>query len=195
MERFKQKRSLGAEVTFSSRSLNGRESPLSILKVFLITGTQKFPFDRLLRMTDALAEPGGILAGADITAQSGTAGQQWKHIRCAPFLKADEMSRRIKEADLIITHGGTGSIIESLMAGRKVIAVPRLSAYGEHVDDHQKEIIAEFVSEGRVLAAENINDLRIAVQNSRDFTPKKWTGSREAMLKAVAEAIEGGGNS
>ena len=28
--------------------------------------------------------------------------------------------------------------------GKKVVAVPRLKKYGEHVDDHQKEIIEEF---------------------------------------------------
>lgn len=44
----------------------------------------------------------------------------------------------------MITHGGTGAIIGAVKKGKKVIAVPRLVKYGEHVDNHQMQIIKQF---------------------------------------------------
>jgi len=48
-------------------------------------------------------------------------------------------------ASLIITHAGTGSLIKGVKKGKKVIAIPRLVKLGEHIDDHQLEILNEFV--------------------------------------------------
>ena len=48
------------------------------------------------------------------------------------------------QADLVITHAGTGAIIGAVKQGKKVIAVPRLAKYGEHVDDHQLQIVEQF---------------------------------------------------
>ena len=45
---------------------------------------------------------------------------------------------------MVITHGGTGVIIGAVKQGKKVIAVPRLASYGEHVDDHQVQLLREF---------------------------------------------------
>ena len=55
-----------------------------------------------------------------------------------------EFNETIEKSDYIITHGGVGSIIDSLKKNKKVIAVPRLGKYNEHVNDHQVEIIESF---------------------------------------------------
>ena len=139
--------------------------------VFVITGTQKFPFNRLIQSVDQLAEPGHILEDADITAQSGAATVRTKHMHCIPFLSPEEMSGYTNAADLVITHGGTGAIMESLQAGKPVIAVARLSKYGEHVDDHQMEIVDQFTKDNYVIGLHETNDLEQAVQKGLRFTP------------------------
>ena len=50
----------------------------------------------------------------------------------------------MEKANIVITHGGTGAIIGAVKKGKKVIAVPRLAKYGEHVDDHQLQLIKQF---------------------------------------------------
>lgn len=50
----------------------------------------------------------------------------------------------MNRADLIITHGGVGSIITALKMNKKIIAVPRLAKYGEHINDHQLQIVKCF---------------------------------------------------
>ena len=48
------------------------------------------------------------------------------------FISYDEMNEYMKKCNLVITHGGTGSIVESLQGGNKVIVCPRKQKYGEH---------------------------------------------------------------
>ena len=62
----------------------------------------------------------------------------------------------MSKASFIITHGGVGSIISSLKLNKKVIAVPRLSKYNEHVNDHQLQIIEDFDKQGYIIGTKNV---------------------------------------
>jgi UDP-N-acetylglucosamine transferase subunit ALG13 len=63
----------------------------------------------------------------------------------------EEMDKYIEQADLVIAHGGVGTIFSAIKKGKKVIAVPRLEKYGEHINDHQIEICEELEKEGYIL--------------------------------------------
>ena len=67
------------------------------------------------------------------------------------MISQEDFSNYMQKADLIITHGGVGSIITALNHGKKVIAAPRLSKYGEHVNDHQLQIIKCFEQKNYIL--------------------------------------------
>lgn len=157
--------------------------------ILIITGTQKFPFDRLLEAADGLAAPGGVLFSDTVEAQSGTGTYVPKHYKCVPFFSPEEMEEKINWADLVITHGGTGSIISAVIKGKKVIAVPRLSVYGEHVDDHQKELISTFAEAGYILKALNTDELEKEIKASDRFRPAKWSGGGDGLIRAVEAEI------
>ena len=57
------------------------------------------------------------------------------------LLDRDKFSELISQCDILITHGGVGSILTGLNNNKKVIAAPRLKKYNEHQNDHQLEII------------------------------------------------------
>ena len=110
--------------------------------IFVTTGSQRFPFNRLLQKIDRLIEEGIIRE--EVFAQIGASDYQPKHYDYCAFLDRDGFAERIRQCRMVITHGGTGVIIGAVKQGKKVIAVPRLAAYGEHVDDHQVQLLREF---------------------------------------------------
>ena len=110
------------------------------MKIFLTVGSQKFQFNRLLRQIDLLVQEGRI-EKMKYLAQTGYCDYTPKYYRFKQFLDRDAFEENIKEADIVITHGGTGAIINAVKQEKKVIAVPRLARYGEHVDDHQTQIL------------------------------------------------------
>ena len=113
-----------------------------IRMIFVTTGSQKFQFNRLLQKIDLLIEEGMIRE--EVFAQIGVSDYQPKHYEYCRFLDREGFTGKLRECRMVITHGGTGVIIGAVKQGKKVIAVPRLASYGEHVDDHQVQLLREF---------------------------------------------------
>ena len=110
--------------------------------IFVTTGSQKFQFNRLLQKIDLLIEEGVVQE--EVYAQIGESDYRPKHYEYCSFLDREGFARKLQECRMVITHGGTGAIIGAVKQGKKVIAVPRLASFGEHVDDHQVQLLKEF---------------------------------------------------
>ncbi len=141
--------------------------------IFVTVGSQKFQFDRLLKAVDELAANGVI--EEEVFAQSGACEYIPQHYACQQFLDRDEFALKMEQCDLVITHGGTGTIISALKNGKKVVAVPRLANYGEHVDDHQIQLITQFSRNNLICECMDLGKLDEAINEAyeRQFTPYK----------------------
>ena len=95
-----------------------------------------------------------------------------------------------EKADIIITHGGVGSIISSIQKGKKVIAVARRHEYGEHVNNHQEEIVNLFHEKGYIIGINQVSDLEDAIKKISDFKPKKYQSNNNKMLQIIEDFIE-----
>lgn len=126
--------------------------------IFVTVGSRNYPFDRLFRKLDELYEE-GVLTDS-MFAQVGTSTYQPKHYAYKDFISQEEFLEKINEADVVVSHGASGSIMKALKSGKKVIAVTRLEKYGEHINDHQIQNNEAFASNGYVLMADlELNDL------------------------------------
>lgn len=110
--------------------------------IFVTVGSQKFQFDRLLKELDRLVEDGVIQE--EIFAQIGASTYEPTKYRFVRFMDRDAFAETMDRCSTVITHGGTGVIIGAVKKGKKVIAVPRLAKYQEHVDDHQLQLLGQF---------------------------------------------------
>lgn len=125
--------------------------------IFVCVGSREYQFDRLLKEVDELVEQGKL--NNEIFAQIGQSTytpENYKHKR---FLSNEEFIEYQKKAQLIISHGGTGALINALKMGKKVISVPRLEKFNEHIDDHQTQIVEVLQNEGYLDSVIDIKDL------------------------------------
>ena len=106
------------------------------------------------------------------------------------FTNMNEMTKLIKSADLIITHGGVATIIEGINYGKKIIAVPRLKKYKEHVNDHQVQIIENFDKSGYIIGAFEVEKIEEALEKVENFIPKKYTSNCENFINKLESKIE-----
>ncbi len=156
--------------------------------IFVTLGSQKFPFDRLLKKLDDMVEDGTICE--PIFAQTGASTYIPQHYEAVAFLDRDTFSQNMAKADFVITHAGTGAIIGAVKAGKKVIAVPRLSKYGEHVDDHQVQIIDQFADMGILQPCYDTQDLPNAYKEAKekDFVP--YVSNTQRILTDIETYLE-----
>ncbi|MCC8357214.1 MAG: glycosyl transferase [Oscillospiraceae bacterium] len=141
---------------------------MSIL-IFVTVGSRQYPFDRLFKKLDELYED-GVLTDS-MYAQIGTSSYRPLHYQYEEFISPEKFAEQIARADIVVSHGASGSIMKALNAGKKVIVVTRLEKYGEHINDHQIQNNEAFSSNGYVLMADlELNDLGECFQKIYDGT-------------------------
>lgn len=142
--------------------------------IFVCVGSREYQFNRLFIELDKLCEEGIIKE--EIFAQIGTSTYKPKHFKYKDFISQEEFIKYIDKADIVISHGASGSIMKALNADKKVIAVTRLEKYGEHINDHQIQNNEAFEANGYVLAVYEMEDLKDAILKIYNGTANlvKW---------------------
>lgn len=136
------------------------------LLIFVCVGSRPYQFNRLIEELDRLVGAGHVKDS--LFAQIGASTYEPKNFRFEHFMDPDAFSAKIAEADIVISHGASGSIMGALNAGKRVIAVSRLAKYGEHINDHQVGINETLASEGLVLAVREMDKLGDAIEAMED---------------------------
>lgn len=156
--------------------------------IFVTLGSQKFQFNRLLKELDSLIENGVIKE--DIFAQIGASTYTPKHYEFKDFLNQNEFKEKMKECSMVITHAGTGAIITALKEEKKVIAVPRLAKYGEHVDDHQLQILEAFTSQNYILSIIEMNELVTALSKIKTINFDLFVSNTHLFLNELENCFK-----
>jgi len=157
-------------------------------KIFITLGSQRFQFNRLLKAVDDLYEKENI--GFDVFAQIGYSDYVPKHYRFKQFLDREKFSKEMGKADIVITHGGSGAIISAVKKRKKIIAVPRLAQYGEHIDDHQLQIIEQFKEQNLIYACYDM-DLQNALMIVKKSEFNEYKSNTEAIILSLDNFIKG----
>jgi len=151
--------------------------------ILVTLGTQKQDFSRLLQYVE------DSKIKDEIIVQAGYTKFKSKKMKMFDFIPYEEMEEYIKKSDVVITHSGTGSVLTPLKKGKKVIVCARLSKYGEHVDDHQKQLVEVFADEGYVLELTEDNKLDDLIKSLKTFKPRKYVSNTENFMNKLKEEI------
>ena len=156
--------------------------------ILVMLGTQNNSFHRLLEEIDRLINDGQIKE--EVVVQSGYTKYESTNMKIFDFISSDELEKLEQQADCIITHGGVGSIIGSIEKNKKVIAVPRLKQYGEHVNDHQLDIVQSFDKLGYIIGITDVSELSDALHKIDIFQPKKYVQNTGRIISIVQDFID-----
>lgn len=154
----------------------------------VILGTQDKTFERLLKAIEKQIKLGNLKK--EVIVQAGSTKYTSKYMKIFDYIPMEQFSKFIDEADLIITHGGVGTILTSIRKNKKVIAVPRLSKYKEHENDHQLEIVSEFTKRGYIIPCYDLKKMDEAIEEAKTFKPKKYRSNNRKMLNIIENYID-----
>ena len=159
-------------------------------KIFITLGSQQFQFNRLLKAVDELCEKGTVDAEY-VFAQIGYSDYLPKNLSYKKFLDRDEFSKEMGKADIVITQGGTGAFIGAVKIGKKVIAVPRRAQYGEHVDDHQLQLIKQFDDLNLICSCPDIGKLDVAFDTVQRTSYNSYVSNTSNIISSFEDYIKG----
>ena len=156
--------------------------------ILVVLGTQDKKFTRLLKAVEREIKKGNIKDR--VVVQAGQTDYKSDVMEIFDLMSAPEFDKLMDEADIVITHGGAGTILTAIKKGKKIIAAARLAKYKEHHNDHQKQIIKEFADQGYLLELKDFNKLDELLKKIKTFKPKKFESNTLNMIKLLEEYIE-----
>ncbi|BCX31092.1 hypothetical protein LTWDN19_16590 [Latilactobacillus curvatus] len=158
--------------------------------IFIVLGTQKFQFNRLLKEVDVLIQNGVITD--KVFAQIGHSNYKPVNFEYRQFLSPMEFNQLIENCSLLITHSGVGTIVSGLKKRKPIIVCPRLQDYGEHVDNHQREIADDFVKIGYVLSCFDMHELSDKIEQSFKYKFVPYQSKKSNIINVIRSFIDGG---
>lgn len=129
--------------------------------ILITTGTIHFPFERLISFClayfDSKTNERIVIQNTVFTPPQNLP----EHIIARELIPHQEIIKLYRQAKLIISAGGEGTIIQLLEHSKnQPILFPRNPLYGEHIDDQQLKIAQEMKRQKLSQAAFSIIELK-----------------------------------
>ena len=156
--------------------------------ILVLLGTQDKSFKRLLDKVEEQINLGNIKE--KIVVQAGYTKYNSSNMEIFDLISNDKLNKLMDDADIIITHGGVGSIIESLKKNKKIIVCPRLKKYNEHTNNHQLQIVESFSKKGYIIPYYENDDLGKILKEIKDFKPRKYRSNTKNMINTLENYID-----
>jgi len=163
----------------AAQRLSKGEVRWSAALIVVLTGTNPYSFDRLVKPIDALAARNGW----DVFIQLGNTTYEPRHCRYERFVERSVLMEMISRAEVIVAQGGYGSIRDALLYDKPIVAVPRHPELNESTD-RQEEIVRAMERDGYLIGVYDITRLEDAIGRARAFRPKDRKHSRIPALLA-----------
>lgn len=123
--------------------------------IFLTVGSQ-LPFDRLTIAVDTWA---GEHKNYSIFGQIGSSNYQPKNIQFCQSIVPDVYNQYFNEAELVISHAGTGGILSALELSKPLLIMPRSGSNMETRNDHQFSTIKYFADVANIFVAQDETEI------------------------------------
>lgn len=130
--------------------------------IFVTVGTHEQQFNRIVEYMDKWAAD----HNEEVIIQSGYSTYEPKVATWSKLYPYRDMIEMVKNARIVITHGGPSSFIMPLQVGKTPIVVPRMYKFGEHVNNHQVEFARNVADRmGTIIEVEDVNELGETITN------------------------------
>ena len=176
--------------------------------IFVSLGTQDKPFNRIIDYVISLKENLKEIKSEKIIIQLGQTKllksdieriESLENIIIYDMLKPEKMKDIIKDADIIITHAGVGTIMECLERNKEIIVVPRKVENLEHVNNHQEEIAYEMEKQGFLTKVDTYEELENKIMmllkdkdtnDDKSMNKKKYISNNEKFNDNLIKYLE-----
>jgi len=151
--------------------------------IFITVGTERFPFDRLLRAIDQMQD---ILEGELVFAQTGS-GNYKPSCPQERYLSYSDFRNKLQEARIVVSHAGAGTLLMCKEMRKVPIMMARRKFYGEHVDDHQKMLAERMAERQQIILAKDPGDI---IEKIVRYDELFQSGSREIDRQQETELVK-----
>ena len=156
--------------------------------ILVILGTNDKPFTRLLEAVEGAIKRGDIQE--EVIVQAGFTKYESDVMKVIDYVDREQFADYLGKADLLIVHGGAGTILTGLKQGKKILAAARKQSLGEHVNDHQIQLLEAFEKDGYLIYMRDLDQISEYLKAVKDFTPNPYQCQRDHMISLIETWID-----
>lgn len=124
--------------------------------MILVTVGTQLPFPRLIGILDRLAPE----LERRIVAQIGDQPETPRNVEWHRNFEPRQFEALFKEADLVVSHAGIGTVLAAKKHRKPLIVFPRQVKFGEHRNDHQLATAAQLARKKGIHVANSDAELQ-----------------------------------
>lgn len=137
--------------------------------IFVTVGTHEQQFNRLIKCMDSYAAK----HEEKVIIQTGFSTYEPKYCEWSKLYPYQMMVELVREARIVITHGGPSSFIMPLQIGKTPIVMPRMKDFDEHVNNHQVYFCRQVAKRiGTIIEVEDTDELMRIIDDYDDEVKK-----------------------
>jgi UDP-N-acetylglucosamine transferase subunit ALG13 len=125
-----------------------------------------------------------------IIVQRGHTNFESDYLEVVQFFTPAELDKLYDEARVVVVHSGIGSVLSGVKKGKKLIVVPRLRKYKEHVDDHQLDLLNEFAKSNYIIPWNENEGFDEVLAKAENFVPSPFVSTKDNLVGALINYIE-----
>lgn len=145
--------------------------------IFVTVGTTDF--DALVQAMDFLAPQ----LNEEVEIQIGRGGYEPRH--CSWFRFSPSLEPYYERADVVVAHGGLGTIMEVLRRGGKLIGVANPDRY----DQHQEDLLSYLAEEGYLIWCRDLASLPDELHRVHGMTFRRYWSPECHVHDVIAEFL------
>lgn len=153
--------------------------------IFVTVGTHEQQFNRLIKEVDRLKGTGAI--DQEVFIQTGYSDFEPQNCQWSKFLSYDDMNSYMKEAEIVITHGGPATFMSVISLGKLPVVVPRIKQFGEHINDHQIQFFKKIAHLYPLAWIEDVDGLAEVLK--RNIATEKYQGNNDMFCHKLEKII------
>lgn len=158
--------------------------------IFVTVGNATQGFSRFLNAIENLGR-NGYFGDEKVLIQTGSNSSiDFDGAEQVDFLSLESFLDALRVARVVISHGGAGTLLQILQLGRVPVVIPREKKFGEHIDDHQVELVQALTLEKRVIPVFQVEGLLQAISQAGNECKQPRVSNDNQALNMVLAAIE-----
>lgn len=135
--------------------------------IFVTVGTHEQQFDRLIKEVDRLCKE--KIIQEEVIIQTGYSSYMPLYCKSVKFMSYQDIKHHIKQARIVVTHGGPASFLSVIEVQKIPVVVPRQTIFGEHVNNHQLDFAMKLKNRGyNIIVLDEIENLSTVLINYND---------------------------
>ena len=156
--------------------------------ILVTLGTHPMPMDRVVRAVDEWISTSQT--DEEVIIQSASWNVQPERANQVSVVDFEQLQAWVREARVVVCHGGPATIMQVLASGKVPIVIPRDPIEHEHVDDHQQRFVRWLAMHRPIVPLWSLAELPASIEEAQRRAASDHESGAADVVRRLNELVD-----